>query len=207
MTAIEFLPDEPSDYLPMQQVTREIAFENGWNAERRARITQLFDEMAPEWASTRGGRQAPLIDALARSGVAPGRVCVEVGSGTGHQTAPLLDRYSHVVSLDLAPGMLGLTARAGSVSLGRADASLLPIRSGSVDAVAVINMFLFPGEYNRVLRPGGSLIFVSTSGEQTPIYLPPEDVVTALEPLFGPATAVASHHGQATWTVVTKVGA
>jgi ubiquinone/menaquinone biosynthesis C-methylase UbiE len=197
-------PRTPEDYEPMQHLTREIAFDHGWNDERRERIRQRFDGLAPEWSTIGGGRQQPLRDALARGGLADGGLCLEVGSGTGMQTPPLTEKFTHVISLDLAPEMLGLTVPEGSVSLGRADASLLPVRSASVEAIAVVNMFLFPEEYWRVLKPGGRLIFVSTSGDQTPIYLSPVDVAAALAPVAREIPAVSSGFGFGTWTVLTK---
>ena len=44
----------------------------------------------------------------------------------------------------------------------------------------MINMLLFPHEVDRILRPGGAVVWVNTLGDQTPIHLPPDDVVTAL---------------------------
>jgi ubiquinone/menaquinone biosynthesis C-methylase UbiE len=144
---------------------------------------------------------------LARSSLPKGGACIEVGSGTGLQTAPLLEHFDHVFSVDLAPAMLEHTQDNGSLgrlSLGRVDASSLPIRDASVAAVAAVNMFLFPGEYLRVLRPGGRLIFVSTGGDTTPIYLSPGDVIAALRPWLNDPPAIASRVGRSTWTVVTK---
>jgi SAM-dependent methyltransferase len=194
------------DYLAMQNLTRELAFDPaGWTPERVDRIRQLFDGLAPEW-HTRGGeeRLRPIRDALERGGIPKGGVCVEVGSGTGLQTPPLSAHFDHVVSLDLAPKMIGLSARPDAVSLGRADATRLPLRTSSVDVVAAINMYLFPAEYARVLRPGGRLVFVSVLGDVTPIYLPPADVVGALEPAFGECHAVTALSGWGNWTVITK---
>jgi hypothetical protein len=44
----------------------------------------------------------------------------------------------------------------------------------------MINMLLFPTEVDRVLRPGGTVLWVNTLGDQTPIHLPAADVLTAL---------------------------
>jgi hypothetical protein len=41
-------------------------------------------------------------------------------------------------------------------------------------------MFLFPAETSRVLADDGVLLWVSTNGEETPIYLPPADVLDAI---------------------------
>jgi len=44
----------------------------------------------------------------------------------------------------------------------------------------LINMLLFPAEVDRVLRPEGTLLWVNTLGDQTPIHLPAVDVLEAL---------------------------
>ena len=86
--------------------------------------------------------------------------------------------FESVVSIDLSREMLSLAStRSRQI---QADASLLPVRPGSVATVALINMFLFPDEVARVLRPDGVVLWVSTSGDATPIYLPPADVLKAL---------------------------
>ncbi len=196
----------PDDYLTMQQVTEEIAFErDGWGAERRHKVTELFDALAPEW-HTRGGedRLRPTRDALARGGVPDGGLAVEIGSGTGIQTQPLLEKFEHVVSVDLSAGMLSLAPRRERVSLMRADACELPLSPGSADAIVCVNAYLFPTEYARVLRPHGRVVFVSTSGAQTPIYLPPEKVVSAVENVFGEVHAISSAYEWSVWTIVTR---
>jgi SAM-dependent methyltransferase len=192
----------------MQALSRELAFDPaGWTAERLDRINQLFDGLAPEW-HTRGNaeRLRPLQDAQERGGIPTGGTCLEIGSGIGLHTPALLRHFDSVVSIDLSAEMLALSPRPAATSLLRADASRLPIASGSVGAVALVNMFLFPSELDRVLRAGGRLVFVSTSGLETPIYLPPADVVRALEPAFGSVDAITSRAGWGTWTVVTKAG-
>ncbi len=53
---------------PMRKVTRQVAFEpEGWTAERRAKVADLFDSLAAEWYTRDApGRDAPLQDALER---------------------------------------------------------------------------------------------------------------------------------------------
>jgi SAM-dependent methyltransferase len=192
----------------MQALTRELAFDaTSWTPERVARMIEIFDGLAPEW-HTRAGeeRLRPLRDALARGKVPTGGVCAEVGSGTGLQTPVMTEHFGFVVSTDLSAQMLARSPRAPSVGLVRCDGSRLPFVGGSVDAVVVVNMFLFPREYTRVLRPGGRLVFVSIYGSGTPIYLPPADVVAAVEAEVDIAEAITSGDGVATWTVVTKGG-
>lgn len=73
----------------------------------------------------------------------------------------------------------------------RSDASLLPFPDASFDAVLLINMLLFPAEIDRILRDGGSVLWVNTLGDQTPIHLPPADVLHALPGEWSGRTARA----------------
>ena len=198
-------PDRPESdadqYLPMQDLTRRIALEDAWSPEVAANIEQLFDNLAPDW-HTLGGetRLAPLRDALARGGIPAGGTCIEIGSGVGLQTPPLADHFEHVVSTDFSAEMLSRSPRDMS-SLVRADASVLPLRPASVDAVICVNAFLFPGEYVRVLRPGGHIAMVASSGDRTPIYLAADDVVAALPGDWAVTTSLASW---GSWTVARR---
>ena len=71
----------------------------------------------------------------------------------------------------------------------QADAAALPVRRGVASVVALINMFLFPQEVERVLAVDGVVLWVSTNGPATPIYLSPSEVVGAL-PERGRASAL-----------------
>jgi SAM-dependent methyltransferase len=192
---------DSSEYEDLQRVTRSIAFGGGWSPERAERIAQFFDGLAPEW-HTRGGpeRAAPLRDALLRGGAAEGGRALEIGSGTGLHTPMLAAHFAQVISVDLAPQMLALSPR-GVARLVRADAALLPFRDGAVDAVVCVNAFLFPAEYGRVLASAGVLIFASTFGDETPIYLAPVEVLAALP---GDWQGVTSKACWGTWTVARR---
>src|SRR5262249_44090736 len=78
----------------------------------------------------------------------------------------------------------------------QSDASVLPFRAGSAAVIALINMFLFPTEISRVLADDGVVLWVSTNGDQTPIYLPPADVLRALP---GPWAGITAEAGWGTW--------
>jgi hypothetical protein len=191
----------PEGYTTLQEVTREIAFESGWSEGRSERIRDLFDALAPEWAS-RGGpdRALPLQDALDRGGLPDGGLCVEAGSGTSTHTPALAAHFGRVISFDLSAGMLAHAAPGLSV-LMRADSAALPFRAGSVPVIVCVNMFLFPAEVDRVLTEDGALVFASTGGQFTPIYLSAEDVLAALP---GSWSGVSSIAGHGTWTVARR---
>ena len=62
-------------------------------------------------------------------------------------------------------------------------------------------MFLFPDEVDRVLANDGVLLWVSTLGDATPIYLPPEDVLRALP---GAWDGIAADAGWGNWLVARR---
>jgi hypothetical protein len=186
---------------PMRRVTSDTAFApESWTPERATKVGELFDSLAPTWKERDGPeRHASVLDALERGGPFPGGPCIEVGSGAGVATPVLVEALRDVVALDLSFEMLAV-ASAGAPRV-RADSAVLPIRSRSVAVVALINMFLFPAEVDRVLAPDGALLWVSTLGDATPIYLAPTDVLRALPDSWDGVTADA---GWGTWLVARR---
>ena len=195
-------PDVGGPDHPMRRVTREIAFDpGGWNRERAAKVAELFDSLAPTWGERDvAERRESVRDALARGGPFPAGPCLEPGAGTGSATPDLLSAFpSSVVSMELSAEMLAHGAPI--VPRARADASALPVADGSVAVVALINMFLFPSEVERILRPDGVLLCASTLGDGTPIYLPAADVLAALPGDWDGVTASA---GWGTWLTARR---
>ena len=168
---------------PMRIMTRRAAGLLGepWDDQARAEVAAFFDGMAPEWHTRTGpARAAVVADALARGvGDDGGDVCLELGSGIGAYTPALAERWSRVVATEVALEML-LRSPADVGHRVLADGARLPLRDAAADAVVLINCFLFPAEVDRVLAPDGVLLWVNSSGGETPIHLPPEDVVEAL---------------------------
>lgn len=165
---------------PMRLLTRSLAFGESFTAAHSQRMQQIFDAMAADWSETHVDptKAAPVEDALERGRLPVDGRWLEVGSGTGAGARVLAPRVGSLVCTDLAYEMLrhapDLAPRV------RADASRLPVADDRFDAVVLINMVLFPGEIDRVLRPDGSVLWVNTLGDQTPIHLPPADVLAAL---------------------------
>ena len=110
-----------------------------------------------------------VLQALVRHlGGAPARV-LEIGSGTGRDTAALAARGHRAVALDASLEALALTARAAPALVGRGivagDAFHLPFPDGAFDAVfhqGVLEHFGNPAafleENFRVTTPGGLLV-------------------------------------------------
>jgi len=189
----------------MRIVTRQVAGlePGGWTEATRKDVGRYFDELAAGWNSrTWPERVAIVRDALDR-GIGPvpaGAVALEVGSGTGGYSGVFAERFDRVIAVDLSLEMLR-HAPAGPARRIRADASRLPLDSASVDAVLLVNAFLFPDEVVRVLRPNGVLLWVNSSAEQTPIYLSPEDLLAALP---GAWTGTTSRAGDGLWCVLRR---
>jgi SAM-dependent methyltransferase len=187
----------------MRELTRAIAMEpDTWTPERAHQIGEMFDALAGPWRERAlPQRREALVDALTRGGPFPNGLCVEVGSGTSNATDDLRAAFHHVVSLDLSREMLVHSAVRGRQT--QADASALPVQSRSASIVALINMFLFPAEIARVLAPDGVVVWVSTNGDGTPIYLSPAEVVHALP---GEWEGVSAQAGWGTWLTARRAG-
>ena len=154
----------------------------------RGPIRLQFDRLAPVWDSMRRPDSLASFErALAQIDVAPRRA-LDLGTGTGAGAFLIARRFpeAEVVGVDLAPGMLAEARRltppelAGRVRFEQADASQLPYDDGAFDLVGLANMIPFFDELDRVLAPGGALIFSFSGGPETPIWVPPERLRTEL---------------------------
>ena len=140
-----------------------------------------------------------LRDALAR-GQVPSGLCAELGSGTGSAAPILSERFHGAVAMDLSMEMLRRAPADGPPRVC-ADSACLPLPDGVVKVLVLVNAFLFPGEVDRVLAPDGVMVWVSGLAEQTPIFLPAEDVARALPGSWSGRTARA---GWGSWCVLAR---
>jgi ubiquinone/menaquinone biosynthesis C-methylase UbiE len=190
----------------MRVATRRAAglHESGWTDELREQVEHYFDGLAAEWHTrTSPQRTAVVMDALLR-GLdpfgSPTGLAVEVGSGIGTYSSLLTKRFEKVVGIDLSLAMLKL-APSGPAHRVQADGARLPLVDSSAAAIVLINAFLFPVEVARVLSPRGALVWVNSSGEQTPIYLSVDDLVAQLP---GEWEGTSSRAGDGHWCVVRR---
>ncbi len=191
---------------PMRIMTRRAAglHPGAWDDTARAEVAAFFDGLASEWHTrTSPEREAVVIDALARGlpdHLGVGDICVELGSGIGAYTPVLAKRWSRTLAVEVSLEML-LRAPRDVGHRVLADGSRLPLGAGTASAVVLVNCFLFPHEVCRVLAPEGVIVWVNSSGTETPIHLSPEDVVEALP---GDWEGVQSTAGPGLWSVLWR---
>ncbi|MCR6482327.1 class I SAM-dependent methyltransferase [Amycolatopsis sp. OK19-0408] len=128
-----------------------------------------YDTIADWYESTfpTSRRDDPLgIGAALRELLGPGAgACLELGCGTGVHAAAIRTLGRTPLGVDVSAGMLRHAA--GRLPVARADATALPIATGSLPAVAAImvhtDMPAYPAvlrEAARVLAPGGVFVHV-----------------------------------------------
>ncbi len=192
---------------PMRLMTRRAAglLDPPWDDTARAEVGAFFDELAPDWHTrTSPGRDAVVADALERGlpdDLGRADVCVELGSGIGAYTPKLAARWRRVLATEVSAEMLRLAPGQPGHRL-LADGARLPLADGVASAVVLVNCFLFPAEVARVLGPDGVVVWVNSSGTETPIHLPPSDVVASLPGVWD---GVESGAGAGIWCVVRRV--
>ena len=208
------LVDEPEDHPmrpedhPMRKVTRAVAFggPQAWTPALAVQVEEAFDTLAPRWQEVVDAGWAAIIDDAIARGIPEtvGPRALEVGSGNGTWTPLISRRFRRTIALDLSGEMLRRFVESSAIRV-QADAAKLPIQHGSLDAVVLINAFLFPHETARVLRPDGVVVWVNGFGERTPIHLLASEVAAALSSVDGTTwDGVSSRHGTGTWTVVHR---
>lgn len=188
---------------PMRKVTRDSAFSSDtWTKTRAGKVAALFDEMADNWSEKDfTARGAPVFDCFTRGNVGHGAVGLELGSGTGAYSDYISSYYDFLLCVDISQEMLNrATSQHGF--LVRGDGSELPVKNGSINSLICINTLLFPKEVDRILSSHGCLIWISTSGAQTPIYLSPDEVSEVLGPSF---QGISSEAGDGIWSVFHRI--
>jgi ubiquinone/menaquinone biosynthesis C-methylase UbiE len=125
---------------------------------------------------------------------------LEIGSGAGAGTRILAEHVTQLFAADLSGEMLRHAPAEVAPRL-QADASSLPFGDNRFDGILMVNMLLFPDEVDRVLAPSGRLLWVNTLGDQTPIHLPPEDLLAALP---GSWSGMTARSGSGFWVSVWR---
>ena len=191
---------------PMRRVTHAAAAEVGaWTRDTADTVRRTFDALAPQWHTRHTpDRLDPVADALSRGGhLLPGHgTWLELGSGDGWATRALATAAPTLVAMDLSLAMLR-KAPPDAAARVQTDAAQLPLEDSTITCALLMNMLLFPTELDRVLAPGGALVWISSRGPATPIHLTPEQVVAALPGRWG---GLAGQRGTGVWAGLRREG-
>lgn len=147
----------------------------------RGPMRGMFDRIAPVWDQGRSPEAFAPVEAALDLVSEPSRA-LDLGTGTGAVAFKVAERFpkAEVVGADLSPGMLIEARRrispelADRIQFDEADAERLPYPDEWFDLVTLANMIPFFDELDRVVAPGGWVVFGWSGGPQTPIYVPPE---------------------------------
>lgn len=122
-----------------------------------------------EWANPQGEYDLALRVALDRVG--PRDIVVEVGAGSDDSSLRIEAVARVAVLSDVSYEMI-------SRNPGRrrlcCDVRRLPFAASSVDLVCGLNAVPHLPEFARVLRPGGAVVWATSFGPETPMYVAPE---------------------------------
>lgn len=165
-------------------------------------LAMVYDQQAAdwdEWAAAQPTYLAPVAAGLARVG--PAAWAVEVACGSGQATPLLAAAADRVVATDVSLAMVRDAPPLPRTSYAVADVRRLPFATGSVPLLLALNAVPHAAEFDRVLSPGGRLLWCSSFGPETPLYVSPERFLTMLGP---PWRADAGRAGHGEWLLLSR---
>ncbi len=143
---------------------------------------QTYDRIARRYADRQiqlpSGEDHWLIDLEDSfvAGLPCGGIVVDLGCGPGYDGLRLAGKGLQVVGMDLSTGMLGVASENLNGHVVQADLRALPVASEHIDGIwNVASLLHVPDrdtltvltEFRRILKPSGSLVFVTALGESS----------------------------------------
>jgi hypothetical protein len=203
------LPTEPAPELAasthrsraaLERTLRDPADDVAWQ-----QLAEYYDQAAKgwdEWVDTQPLYASPVEAGLAHA--ARPDVAIEVSCGSG-QATPLLDGYAtRLIATDTSLAMLGDAPRAlPRTSYAIVDVRRMPFRDGSVQLLVGLNAVPHTPEFARVIAPTGQLLWCTSFGAGTPLYVQPERFADLLGPGW---RGEAGRAGHGEWLLLTRVG-
>lgn len=165
-------------------------------------LTMTYEEMAAEWREWAGG--VPWYDAPVRVGLLhakPAPWAFEVGCGTGEATATLAEHVPLVIPSDVNAAMVSRAPRIPNARALVADVRSLPLRDASVPLLVGLNAVPHIKEFNRVIASDGQLLWCTSFGPGTPLYVEPERLLALLGPGW---VGEAGRAGHGEWMLLSR---
>jgi hypothetical protein len=176
--------------IALEQVLADPNDEAAWDF-----LAESYAEMAAEWREWAESQQrwydSPIRVGLAHSKPVPW--AYEVGCGTGEATVPL--------STDVNLAMISLALRPANARFVVSDVRAMPLRDASVPLLVGLNAVPHIKEFNRVIAPDGQLLWCTSFGPGTPLYVEPERLLHLLGPGW---VGEAGRAGHGEWMVLSR---
>jgi SAM-dependent methyltransferase len=166
-------------------------------------LAATYAQMAPEWPewaeSQRHWYDSPVRFGLRRARSVPW--AFEVGCGTGEATAALTRHTDRVVATDVNEAMITLAPRLPGVEYVANDVRALALHNASVPLLVGLNAVPHIKEFTRVISPDGQLLWCTSFGPGTPLYVEPEHLLQ----LFGDGwVGEAGRAGHGEWMLLSR---
>lgn len=166
-------------------------------------LATSYAEMAAEWRKWADSQQQ-WYDSPVRVGLPhtkPAPWAFEVGCGTGEATVPLAGHTPLVISSDVNIAMVSRAVRPPNARFLVSDVRSLPLRDGSVPLLVGLNAVPHIKEFNRVIAPDGQLLWCTSFGPDTPLYVEPGRLFRLLGPGW---VGEAGRAGHGEWMVLSR---
>jgi SAM-dependent methyltransferase len=161
-----------------------------------------YDAMAGDWSAWAATQpQYAVAVAAGLAHARPAELAVEIGCGTGQATVVLDALCTAVLATDVNASMLCRAPTLARTRYLRVDVRRLPFADASVALLVGLNAVPHLAEFARVLRPDGQLLWCTSFGAATPLYVPPRRLV---ELLGAGWRGQAGRAGHGEWTLLER---
>jgi SAM-dependent methyltransferase len=165
-----------------------------------------YGQVASAYDNSRRVEPAVAVELIEGLRLLGARSVLEVGAGTGNYTGALTASGFSVTALDRSPAMVEIGAHKTAARWILSDASALPLRTRSVDAIAAVNVLhhlaacpAALAEFRRVARIGAVMQAVVRENLETlwyRHYFPEiDEVLLPLHPTLGSLITAMFHAG------------
>jgi demethylmenaquinone methyltransferase/2-methoxy-6-polyprenyl-1,4-benzoquinol methylase len=166
---------EPHPVLPAYYQSRD---------QRLGFVRALFDEAAPYYdridrVFSLGSGAGYRHECLVQAGMRPGLRVADIAIGTGllaREILAITGKASDIVGVDVSAAMLAVARGKLGVPLVQGTADQLPLADRAVDFVTmgyalrhVADLLTALAEFHRVLRPGGTVLFLEIGKPTKPV--------------------------------------